>query len=190
MTDPKVKPPPPASDKEKTVSEADVNKLKSAYDTKLSNITKQLEKVTEDLTAKEAELAEKDVASDDPEAVEALRAAHVELTKKYNAATKDLKALQTKNDEFTMTSERSRLAKEYEIDEEKITGDTVEEMTSSAKDAKIAKLQEGPGAPDKEQHEVAKVVGAGGEETPRKKGWQHFADATREAKEEKEAGSK
>ena len=181
-----VKKPPPAAD-DKTVSVEDVNKLKSAYDSKINTLTKQLEKATEDLAAKVAELAEKDVASDDPDVFVAFRKQHVELTKTHNAAVKELNALKAKNEEFTLTSERSRLAKEYEIDEDKITGDTVEEMASSAKDAKIAKLQEDPKAPEKEPHEITKPIGAGDPETDNRPPRAIYAGITRE---KREAGSK
>lgn len=172
--------------------EADIEKLKSGFDRKLSEAKKVADDAQEKLTAAEGELAEFRLGQDDPKALERMKDHIVELTNDLKEANKKVEALEAEKGDWEsdkakteLASKRSEIAKEYEVEEEKVKGDSEAEMRQAAADAKIANLKEGAGpkAPPRKEHEAPKVTGAGGEEKDDRPPRAIYAEVTREKRE-------
>jgi len=167
--------------KDDSVSMADFNAYKSKSDARDAKLNAEIKRLGGELADKETQLAELKVVGDDPEAIEALRKEHVELTKKFNKTTKELNEANVELTKTQVGAARSRIAsnykfKELEIDEGILAEcETEADMELVAAKAQIAKLEATPKAPEKGKFESEKLTGAGGEDDSKLSARQAFA---------------
>jgi len=177
-------------EKDDGISKADFNAYKSKSDARDAKLNAEIKRLGGELADKETQLAELKVVGDDPEAIEALRKEHVELTKKFNKTTKELNEANAELTKTQVGAARSKVAasykfKELEIDEGILAEcETEADMELVAAKAQISKLEAVPKAPEKEKFESEKLTGVGGEDDSKLSARQLFA-AHLEEKEEK-----